>query len=286
MLALLDAFGGSLTRLDFQKLLFLYCQESSDDPPYHFVPYQYGAFSFTSYDDRRKLIARGLLANCEDWTLTEEGKRVGFQERDSLADEFARENTKRGTELLAETYRRFPYYAINSTMMPNILCIDDSIPGMVDAERPITNRGTLFTIGYQSRTLDGYLNSLIRAGVTLLCDVRRNPISRKYGFSKRTLASSCQRIGIRYEHLPNLGIRSDRRKQLKTQADYDALFTEYRTRSLPYHEKEIATILGWLATGESVALTCFERLHEQCHRHCVADAVESRLATRLAITHL
>ena len=286
MLALLGAFGGSLRRLDFQKLLFLYCQEIEENPPYDFVPYQYGAFSFTSYYDRRKLIARGLLANCQDWTLTEEGNRIMQQECNNHTVEFARNNTKRGSALLAETYRRFPYYAINSTMMASVSYVDDSISGMVDSERPITNPGTLFTIGYQSRTLDAYLNSLIRAGITLLCDVRRNPISRKYGFSKRTLSSSCQCIGIRYEHLPNLGIRSDRRKQLNTHADYDALFTEYRTRSLPCHEKEIATILGWLETGESVTLTCFESLHEQCHRHCVADAVESRLATRLAITHL
>ena len=71
MLALLDALGGSVNRTDFQKLLFLYCQETDGTPLYDFVPYRFGAFSFTSYADRRKLQERGLLTNDVDWRLTE-----------------------------------------------------------------------------------------------------------------------------------------------------------------------------------------------------------------------
>lgn len=285
-LALLDAFGGSLCRRDFQKLLFLYSQEKRDNPPYEFVPYYYGAFSFTSYADRRRLIARGLICNTDDWTLTEAGRRIGCRERDQVIDAFARNNKLRGKSLVAETYRRYPYYAINSNIMSSVSIIDESIPAFVDSKRPIITPGTLFTIGYQSRSLDGYLNSLIRAGVTLLCDVRRNPVSRKYGFSKRTLSSSCRHVGIRYEHLPGLGIPSDRRRRMNTQSDYDALFAAYRIHTLPRHETEISSIIDWLKEGESVALTCFEWQHEQCHRHCVADAVGSTLGTSLALTHL
>lgn len=47
--------------------------------------------------------------------------------------------------------------------------------------------GAFFTIGYEGRTRDEYLALLVGAAVTLLVDVRRNPISRKKGFSKRTL---------------------------------------------------------------------------------------------------
>ena len=285
-LALLDALGGSLPPLDFQKLLFLYSQEKRDNPPYEFVPYHYGAFSFTSYADRRRLIEFGLITDTDDWTLTEAGHRIGCRERDMITDVFACNNKLRGNALVAETYRRYPYYAINTQMMSSASYIDDSISEIVEASRPTTEPGTLFTIGYQSRSLDGYLNCLIRVGVTLLCDVRRNPISRKYGFSKRRLSSSCQRVGIRYEHLPGLGISSDRRRKLNTEADFDALFKEYRIQSLPCHGTEISRIVGWLERGESVALTCFERHHAQCHRHCVAEAVESRSVAELATTHL
>ena len=65
LLALLHAFGGHERNLDFQKLLFLYCQEPDAAGAYEFVPYKYGAFSFTSCADRldsgrRKPGATGL----------------------------------------------------------------------------------------------------------------------------------------------------------------------------------------------------------------------------------
>ena len=54
--------------------------------------------------------------------------------------------------------------------------------------------------------MEAYLNLLSVDGVTVLCDVRRNPLSRKYGCSKRALESGCTAVGIRYAHLPQLGI--------------------------------------------------------------------------------
>ena len=86
--------------------------------------------------------------------------------------------------------------------------------------------GALFTIGYEGRTQDEYLALLRGAGVTLLADVRRSPISRKKGFSKSTLAQGCATVGIRYEHLPELGIASEKRKNVATQAAVDALFAD------------------------------------------------------------
>jgi len=72
--------------------------------------------------------------------------------------------------------------------------------------------------------------------VTILCDVRRNALSRKYGFSKKTLGNACQNLGIRYEHLPELGIASARRKELHTQADYDRLFSAYEEDTLKHQQ--------------------------------------------------
>ena len=128
------------------------------------------------------------------------------------------------------------------------------------------------------------MNRLLHAGVTLLCDVRRNPLSRKYGFSKSTLSKGCEGVGIRYEHLPELGIASEERRELHTQADYDALFAVYERESLPKQSEALAKIRGWIAAGDRVALTCFERLPEQCHRHCVAEALER--ATGKVAVHL
>jgi hypothetical protein len=116
LLALLEAMGGRAGRLDFQKLLFLYCQEAGATAAYEFVPYRFGAFSFTSYADRRKLADRGLIADDdEDWRLTEDGRTaIGGATDLDLAAFARRHRDLRGDALVAETYRRFPYYATRS----------------------------------------------------------------------------------------------------------------------------------------------------------------------------
>lgn len=72
------------------------------------------------------------------------------------------------------------------------------------------------------------------------------------------------------------GISSDPRQSLDTQADYDALFETYEQTSLPNQGASLSKIQGWVAGGERVALTCFEHLPYQCHRHCVAEALASQ----------
>lgn len=48
-------------------------------------------------------------------------------------------------------------------------------------------------------------------------------------------------------------------------------------RCLPRQGDALAKICAWLRLGESVALTCCERDADQCHRHCVADALRQIL---------
>jgi hypothetical protein len=192
----------------------------------------------------------------------------------------------RGDALVAVAYRRHPYYAIRSEMAGRLLAGDAGSRAAIEAARPAAGGPGICTIGYEGSSLEGYLNRLLRAGVTLLCDVRRNPLSRKYGFSKGTLAKGAEGVGIRYEHLPELGIASEERRELHTQADYDALFTLYERHCLPQQTEALATIRGWVHEGKRVALTCFERLPEQCHRHCVADALTRTFGQRFVPAHL
>ena len=119
-----------------------------------------------------------------------------------------------------------------------------------------------------------------------MCDVRRNAFSRKYGFSKGTLSKACEGVGIRYEHLPELGIASEERRELKSQADYDALFAVYEQESLPQQSEPLAKIRDWVKEGERVALTCFEAQPHQCHRHCVAEALADRYGKELRVVNL
>lgn len=288
LLQLIDALGGSAGKLDFQKLLFLYCQESGPNAPYDFVPYKFGAFSFTSYADRRKLIEHNLLVDDEQrWQLTEEGRKAIGPTRDLQIATFAnRHRDLHGDALVAETYRRFPFFATRSEIADRVLRGDKIALARIEAQRSPSEASSLNTIGYEGHTLESYLVILLKHGITLLCDVRRNPISRKYGFSKGTLSRGCEGVGIRYEHVPELGIASDQRQGLDTQADYDALFDEYERTWLPEQEPALARIRGWIAAGERVALTCYEHAPNQCHRHCVAEALEATGSKELHARHL
>jgi uncharacterized protein (DUF488 family) len=290
LLALVEALGGSLNNLDFQKLLFLYCQESDEIPIYEFIPYRFGGFSFTSYADKRHLIERGFLANDEHaWTLTQTRSGMGAMTRSEQLrmEQFARQYAGlRGDRLVAEVYRRYPYYAIRSEIAERVLMGEKDTLAAVAAARPAIGHPGICTIGYQGRTFEGYLNILIRHGVTLLCDVRRNPLSRKYGFSKNALARGCMGLGIRYEHLPELGIATENRRGLKAPADYDALFAVYAREWLPRQMEALTKIQRWVKEDERVALTCYERLPELCHRHCVAEAMENKYGLSFAPRHL
>lgn len=288
LLQLLDALGGTSGMLDFQKLLFLYCQEASTgEAPYDFVPYKFGAFSFTSYADRRKLIERGLLEDEDGWQITAEGRKIIGRTMDMQLAAFAkRHRGLHGDALVADTYRRFPFFATRSEIADRVLKGDDDALARIRAVRAKATGPALSTIGYEGHTLESYLTILLKSGVTILCDVRRNPISRKYGFSKNTLARGCEGVGIRYEHLPELGIASEQRQSLDTQADYDALFADYERTWLPKQGAALKKIQGWIDAGDRVTLTCYEHQPNQCHRHCVAEALEGKSSKELTAKHL
>jgi hypothetical protein len=289
LLTLLDAVGEPVSHTDFQKLLFLYTRECEVTPSYDFVPYKFGAFSFTSYADKRKLVAEGLLVEDERvWMLTDAGREEARRyavEPLTAAGFCNRHSGLRSNALIVEQYRRHPYYATRS----EILCklrLEPQALARIAAAKPKRHQAGIATIGYEARSLESYLNQLLRNGVTLLCDVRRNPLSHKYGFSKNTLRHAAEGVGIRYEHLPELGIASEKRLKLRTDADYDALFAEYESESLPRQRAVLEKILGWVSAGERVALTCFEREPQRCHRHCVAEALERMSGAELIAHHL
>ncbi|MDP2157309.1 MAG: DUF488 family protein, partial [Nitrospirota bacterium] len=257
-----------------------------ETPSYEFVPYRFGAFSFTSYADKRKMIEAGLLMDDEkNWTLTDAGQTEARHkpiDKKAVAEFCSQHSALRGDELIAAVYRRYPYYATRSKILDRVLpnLADHT---QIDAARPTQLEPGLLTIGYEGKTLERYLNQLLKSSVTLLCDVRRNPLSRKYGFSKGSLSKACEGVGIRYEHLPELGIASSERGKLETQADYDALFARYEQACLPHQAAALQKIRNWIEhEGHRVALTCYEELPSMCHRQRVANAIERLNNTSLA----
>jgi hypothetical protein len=254
LLAMLDSQEERIAGDNFQNLLFLYTREFEQVPSYDFVPCEEGRFSFTVRADAGQLLSRGLLLReGAEWVAARVGRELarglpGLAHRTAYFNECYRD--LRGAELTAK---------VNAVRVDEPRALESVAPG-------------LWTIGYEGKSLERYLNQLLQAGITLLCDVRRNAFSRKYGFSKSTLKAACECMGIRYEHLPALGIASERRRALAGVRDHELLFMDYVQRDLPQQHKLLALIEGWVKEeAQRVALTCFESDPLQCHRHCLAD---------------
>ena len=124
-------------------------------------------------------------------------------------------------------------------------------------------------------TIDSYIKKLINSGVELLCDVRKNPFSHKYGFSKNELSNSLKISGIEYLHIPDLGIVSDRRKNLNSDADYRVLFDQYRQDTLPKQRQNLGMLLDLINEKTKIAITCFEKMPKHCHRGCISEWILS-----------
>lgn len=283
LLALIEQFGGELSRTNLQKLLFLYCERSGDHA-YDFVPYKFGCFSFQTYADKEKLVERGCLADSKPWKLPHAADsryrdKLEYGERQELWTLHKRYGSMSTEELVTQVYRNYPYYAINSQIVSDLLNKDEL--RSVERLRPQPEGQAVVSIGYEGLSLEAYINYLIRFGVKLVCDVRKNPLSRKFGFSKTVLKRSLEHMGIEYRHFPQLGIPSDKRQALNTQRDYDRLFDRYEKEILCKQGKAVAEIANLLGEVGRIALLCYERLPEQCHRTRVANAVLRRLSLKL-----
>ncbi|HET9932823.1 MAG TPA: DUF488 domain-containing protein [Polyangiaceae bacterium] len=228
---------------DVHGLLFRYCQGSAQ-PAYDFVLYAERAHSFTAAADLEKLIQKGVV------------------ERDS--GRLRLRASAPGTLPAAEPRVEHRHQPIGTPLS------HEASPSSGLCAPP------LCTIGYEGRSLENYLNRLLTARVSTLCDVRRNPLSRKFGFSKGTLSRACCAVGIEYEHLPELGIASEQRRHIVTDADRQALFREYAGTTLAAELVALDRIGARLEAGQRVALTCYEERPEDCHRNALARALSAR----------
>lgn len=278
ILALLSEFGGKLTAKQFQKYLFLFTRKQ-ETISFDFVPYRYGCFSFQANQDVATLTNYGYckiteIKKVRFFELTKNDNFINTlkpEDRKSLLDIKEQFGNLSQKELIRYTYRQYPYYAIKSVIAENLL--NSTELNAIELQKQHYSEKQLFTIGYEGISLETYINKLIINDVNVLCDVRKNAYSQKYGFSKKTLELACKSVDIEYIHIPDLGIVSDKRQELHTQADYDILFQEYEKTTLKENKASLLVIRNLLDKGKRVALTCFEKDPKQCHRTCVTNAL-------------
>jgi len=133
----------------------------------------------------------------------------------------------------------------------------------------------LFTIGYEGKTVDEFLDELEAARVELVLDVRAVAASRRPGFSKTALASGLRERGIDYLHLRPLGTPAEGRRAARAGRtdEMNAIYADH----LDTPEAAVALERALAEAGtRRAALLCYERAAPDCHRSMLADRMKQR----------
>lgn len=287
LLALLQTFGGVLPKIDFQKYLFL-LNVNKQNPFFEFIPYKFGCFSFQANQDMSTMVKYSLVTDSEkNWQLKSNINYLNELKGEDSAQ--IKEMQKRfenlkGRNLIKYVYENYPYYSINSTIKETIL--DKEHLTVVENSKPNNSVFTLYSIGYEGKTVEHFTNELIHENIKVLCDIRKNALSMKYGFSKKQLKNVVENAGIKYIHIPALGIESDKRQQLNSKEDYENLFRNYKLNTIPQRDNEILELYKIFIENKRIALMCFEADHNFCHRSRTIDALKNRFDEDFLIKHL
>jgi len=281
LLALLDTFDGQLSKTDLQKYMFLYIKEFSESEHYAFVPYHYGSFSYELYKDLHTLERNGLLSIKENHIETNAKDffdDISTDEQRTMTGFSMKYQNLKGSELIRYVYNKYPYYAIKSKISHRFISSEK-----LELYRPLKSNRALYTIGYEGKKFETYLNELIKEDIKVLVDVRKNAHSMKYGFSKGTLQKAVENLGIRYIHIPNFGIESENRQTLQTKADYDTLFSKY-ARTFKTKVEDMEYLNKLISTEQRIAITCFENDVSYCHRGVIAKKMKSKF--KVEVQHI
>jgi uncharacterized protein (DUF488 family) len=279
MLLFIKLAGDHLSKIDLQKLIFLF-QQKSRKIFYDFIPYHYGCYSFQANEDMHILQRQGWIS-IKDKQIELINKHPKIIDCYTDVKRFlSTHNNVRGNDLIKIVYISYPYYAIKSKIAQRLLTKDELQKIENVRQTSIHKSKTLFTIGYEGITIEAYINKLIQNDIRLICDVRNNPISRKFGFSKTILSSILQEINIEYVHMPELGIVSKKRKELKDQTDYETLFDEYK-KTLSKKKVYIKKVFDLLCDKKRIALTCFEKDPKLCHRHILSQFIKDNYIAKI-----
>jgi uncharacterized protein (DUF488 family) len=139
----------------------------------------------------------------------------------------------------------------------------------------VTTKLPYFTIGHSARSLEEFVGILAEAGIGLVADVRKMPMSRTNPqFNKDTLSAALATFQISYEHMAALG--GLRGKSQDVLPDVNGLWTNdsfhnYADYALspPFH----AGLAHLVEEGREArcAIMCSEAVWWRCHRRIVAD---------------
>ena len=257
LISVISALGNRASKFMIEKMLFLLKKEEGIDMSlkfYNFFPYKFGPYSYMSYVDIGILENKGFLS--------EQNKRLALtsagvsllenvdvtikQKVKKTADRF-----KSDSDIKSYVYDNYPWYTVNS-----------SSPRM-----GLSQKGHgICSIGYEGYDIDSFLNRLLENGIEVLVDIRYNPFSMNFSFTKNKFKKYLENVGIEYLHVPELGIRGELRKNLETDEDYRKLFEEYKKTTLQENTVEVEKLID-MNVGNAI---------EQMFNYWLFELVEKR----------
>jgi hypothetical protein len=130
-----------------------------------------------------------------------------------------------------------------------------------------------FTIGYEGQEPDQFVSALRNEKTDVLVDVRKDAFSKQnMNFSESNLSRILADAGIKYIHVPELGVDYNFRQELKSSHDYETYFKRYS--EYLENNKSLLDFLAGLSKNNIICLMCYEKDFNYCHRSVLADKLE------------
>ena len=139
----------------------------------------------------------------------------------------------------------------------------------------------IVTIGYELRDGDEVMGLLKDRGVGYLADIRQRPFSRKPDFRGGALAAHCKRAGIEYVSWPMLGSTREQRDEKEETGDIGAFQARFEAHAREFMREPVADLAAVAARRGKVALLCYERRHDECHRRVIATMLAEHTGGRI-----
>ncbi len=153
---------------------------------------------------------------------------------------------------------------VNDTPSENSIVLKE--PNLIDSHQE-TNIKLFYTIGYQNKNINLFLELLKKNGIKTLVDIRRNINSRKENFSGVELDNILRQHQIIYVSLPLLGPPPEMRYELYNSKNYLVFFEKFRK----YLNNNINYLEKMNKLTFPICLLCYEDKAAECHRSVVAE---------------
>jgi uncharacterized protein (DUF488 family) len=135
----------------------------------------------------------------------------------------------------------------------------------------------IWTVGHSNVGVEVLIHALKGAGIQVLCDIRRFPVSRRNPqFNREELAASLAEAAVEYQHWPSLGGRRTPARDSINLGLHDAGFRGFADYMwTPEFDEGIAALVE-LAEDRRLAVMCAEAVPWRCHRSLLSDALLTR----------